>query len=102
MMFTLVTDKMMPILDGDGLLRAMRSSQDLRTIPVVMVTADAGEESKLDGLLAGADDYISKPFTSKQLLARTHLQMQMGKRKAELEAKFESSTSQLRVSTSLE
>lgn len=60
-----------------------------------------GEESRLEGLLLGADDYISKPFTSRQLVARTHLQMQIGKRKAELEAKFENSTGELRVLSEL-
>ncbi|KAF8312814.1 hypothetical protein DL93DRAFT_2168193 [Clavulina sp. PMI_390] len=96
-----VTDRMMPFLDGDGLLQAMRNSPELRSIPIVMVTAAAGDEARLQGLLSGADDYIAKPFTAKQLLARTHLQLQMGKRKAQLEAKFEASTSHLRVLSEL-
>lgn len=103
-------------MDGDVLMQAMKARHELRKIPVIMVTADAvssslkramlrvldihltqGDEARLEGLLSGADDYIAKPFTSKQLVARTHLQMQMGKRKAELEAMFEASTLQLRV-----
>lgn len=55
------------------------------------------EEARLDGLLSGADDYISKPFTAKQLLGRTHLQMQIGRRKVQLEAKFEARSHELRV-----
>ncbi|KAF8312813.1 hypothetical protein DL93DRAFT_2228831 [Clavulina sp. PMI_390] len=96
-----VTDRMMPFLDGDGLLLAMRNSPELRGIPVVMVTAAAGEEAKLEGLLAGADDYVAKPFTAKQLLARTHLQLQIGKRRAQLETRFEASISHLRVLSEL-
>jgi CheY-like chemotaxis protein len=105
----------MPILDGDRLLQVMRSKFELRSIPIVMVTADAvcrvsgrrpishlnahikGDEARLDGLLSGADDYISKPFTAKQLLGRTHLQMQIGRRKAQLETKFEARSHELRV-----
>lgn len=67
-----------------------------------MFAQSQGDEARLDGLLSGADDYIPKPFTSKQLIARTHLQMQIGKRKAELEAKFEATTSELRVSVSFD
>jgi DNA-binding response OmpR family regulator len=56
-----------------------------------------GDEARLDGLLSGADDYISKPFTAKQLLGRTYLQMQIGRRKVQLEAKFEARSHELRV-----
>ena len=57
-----LTDVMMPRLDGFGLLRAVREDPALTTTPVVMLSARAGEEGRLDGLQAGADDYLLKPF----------------------------------------
>ena len=66
----LVTDVMMPRLDGFGLLRAVRDDPALRDLPVIMLSARAGEEAKVEGLDAGADDYLTKPFSARELLAR--------------------------------
>jgi signal transduction histidine kinase/CheY-like chemotaxis protein len=66
----IVTDVMMPNLDGFGLLRAIRSDAALRDIPVLMLSARAGEESRVEGLEAGADDYLVKPFSARELVAR--------------------------------
>jgi len=66
----ILTDVMMPNLDGFGLLRAIRSDADLRQIPVIMLSARAGEESRVGGLDAGADDYLAKPFSARELIAR--------------------------------
>jgi signal transduction histidine kinase/DNA-binding response OmpR family regulator len=65
-----LTDVMMPGLDGFGLLRALRSDASTRRIPVVMLSARAGEEATSEGLKAGADDYLVKPFTARELFAR--------------------------------
>ena len=65
-----VTDVMMPRLDGFGLLRAIREDPALRDLPVVMLSARAGEEAKVEGFEAGADDYLAKPFSARELLAR--------------------------------
>lgn len=65
-----VTDVMMPRLDGFQLLSAMRSDEQLRSIPVIVLSARAGEEARIEGLHAGADDYLVKPFTARELLAR--------------------------------
>ena len=65
-----VTDVMMPRLDGFGLLRAIRADSALRDLPVVILSARAGEEAKVEGLEAGADDYLAKPFSARELLAR--------------------------------
>ncbi len=65
-----LSDVMMPRLDGFGLLRAIRSDPDLRDVPVVLLSARAGEEAKVEGLEAGADDYLVKPFSARELLAR--------------------------------
>jgi len=65
-----VTDVMMPELDGLGLLRAIRDDPSSSTLPVILLSARAGEESSVDGLEAGADDYLVKPFSGVELLAR--------------------------------
>ena len=61
---------MMPQLDGFGLIKALRTDADLRDVPVILVSARAGEESRIEGLDAGADDYLVKPFSARELLAR--------------------------------
>jgi DNA-binding response OmpR family regulator len=65
-----LTDVRMPVLDGFGLLRAVRNDPTTRTIPVVMFSADGSETSLAEGLAAGADDYLIKPFSSRELMAR--------------------------------
>jgi PAS domain S-box-containing protein len=65
-----LSDVMMPKLDGFQLLNAIRSDPALADVPVVMVSARAGEESRVEGLDAGADDYLVKPFSARELLAR--------------------------------
>ncbi|KAH8117651.1 hypothetical protein DFH11DRAFT_1724631 [Phellopilus nigrolimitatus] len=84
----ILSDVMMPILDGYGLIAHVRRRSDTRLTPIILVTAKESEEARVEGLLSGADDYMSKPFTGKELIARVHLQMQLGKRRIELEAKF--------------
>jgi signal transduction histidine kinase len=83
----ILTDVMMPNLDGFGLLRELKADPALRAIPVVMLSARAGEESRVEGLQAGADDYLPKPFSARELIARvtTHLQIGALRRLAETE-----------------
>jgi len=66
----ILSDVMMPELDGFGLLAAVRKDPALQSIPVVLLSARAGEESRIEGLDSGADDYIVKPFSTRELLAR--------------------------------
>ncbi|MBD2090698.1 PAS domain S-box protein [Microcoleus sp. FACHB-1515] len=66
----ILSDVMMPKLDGFGLLAALRADAQLQHIPVILLSARAGEEARIEGLQAGADDYIIKPFTARELLAR--------------------------------
>jgi signal transduction histidine kinase len=72
-----LTDVMMPGLDGFGLLRELRADPRTRTVPVILLSARAGEESAVEGLQAGADDYLVKPFSARELLARvrTHVDL---------------------------
>ncbi|MBB2947551.1 signal transduction histidine kinase/CheY-like chemotaxis protein [Actinoplanes lutulentus] len=66
----LVTDVMMPRLDGFALVRKLRGDPATRSLPVVMLSARAGQESGVEGLAAGADDYVVKPFHARELIAR--------------------------------
>src|SRR5205085_6160514 len=85
-----LSDVMMPRLDGFGLLRALRGSPDTRAIPVILLSARAGEESSIEGLHAGADDYLVKPFSARALLARarTHLDLARSRRQSADELKL--------------
>jgi signal transduction histidine kinase/DNA-binding response OmpR family regulator len=74
-----LSDVMMPGLDGFGLLRAVRGDPALASIPVVLLSARAGEEAKIEGLDAGADDYLIKPFAARELLARVSANIQMAR-----------------------
>lgn len=73
----ILSDVMMPRLDGFGLLRAIRADAALAGTPVVLLSARAGEEAKIEGLDAGADDYLTKPFAARELLARVATNIQM-------------------------
>src|SRR5581483_2053680 len=66
----ILADVMMPRMDGFALLEAVRGDLSLRNIPVILLSARAGEESRIEGLEAGADDYLIKPFSAAELLAR--------------------------------
>jgi signal transduction histidine kinase len=65
-----ISDVMMPRLDGLGLLKSLRAEPALRDVPVILLSARAGEQARIEGLNAGADDYVIKPFTARELLAR--------------------------------
>ncbi len=73
----IVTDVMMPGLDGFELLRAIRADEGLASTPVIMVSARAGEEARIEGIESGADDYLTKPFAARELLARVQTNIQM-------------------------
>ncbi|HEY8915648.1 MAG TPA: ATP-binding protein [Chitinophaga sp.] len=75
----LLSDVMMPKLDGFGLLQQVRNHPDTRHTPVIFLSARAGEESKVEGLDAGADDYLVKPFSARELLARVEANIKIAK-----------------------
>ena len=78
-----LSDVMMPRLDGFGLLRGLRADPRTRSVPVILLSARAGEESSIEGLDAGADDYLAKPFAARELLARvrTHVELARTRRR---------------------
>ena len=73
----LVSDVMMPVMDGFELLHAIREDPSLKTIPVILLSARAGDEARVEGLEHHADDYLVKPFSGRELIARleTHLKL---------------------------
>ena len=79
-----LTDVMMPRLDGFGLLRELRADPQTAAIPVIMLSARAGEEARVDGIQSGADDYLVKPFSARELQARVsaHIELARARRAA--------------------
>ncbi|HET8824352.1 MAG TPA: ATP-binding protein [Terriglobales bacterium] len=65
-----LSDVMMPEMDGFQLLSSLRKVPETSTIPVILLSARAGEEARVEGMQAGADDYLIKPFTARELFAR--------------------------------
>jgi len=103
----ILTDVMMPGLDGFGLLRELRADESTKTIPVILLSARAGEDARVEGLGTGADDYIVKPFTARELLARVgaHLALSRLRREAaerERALRAESEAARERATTLLE
>jgi signal transduction histidine kinase len=82
-----LADIMMPVMTGHDLLQAMRNDEALRTIPVILLTARAGAEARVESLEAGADDYVSKPFNEEELVARVKNQLRIHRQERELEAR---------------
>lgn len=83
----ILSDIMMPRLDGFGLLKRLKNNITTRHIPVIFLSARAGEEARVEGIRAGADDYLTKPFSSKELMARiaNHIAIAKTRRQTELE-----------------
>ena len=91
-----LSDVMMPRLDGFGLTQALRGDERTRRIPVILVSARAGEESAIDGLEVGADDYLVKPFSAHELLARVRSLLSLSTMRAEWEDRLAESNRELR------
>ncbi|MDP9430595.1 MAG: ATP-binding protein [Actinomycetota bacterium] len=83
-----VSDVMMPEMDGMGLLAALRTEPRTARVPVVLLSARAGEEAAVEGLAAGADDYLVKPFSAQELLARVGAHLQLGRARRAAEEQF--------------
>ena len=81
----LLSDVMMPQLDGLGLLRVVRADPALADLPVILLSARAGEEASIVGLETGADDYLVKPFSARELLARVAANIKLSQLRREFE-----------------
>jgi signal transduction histidine kinase/DNA-binding response OmpR family regulator len=92
-----LTDVMMPQLDGFGLLHALRADARTAAVPVIMLSARAGEDSRIDGMREGADDYLVKPFSGRELLARVAAHLQMARIRRESMDAIHASEAQFRA-----
>lgn len=84
----LLSDIMMPKIDGFALLKRVRSHPEFRNMPVIFLSARAGEEAKVEGLDAGADDYLVKPFSAKELMVRVTNHIRINQVRRETEQQF--------------
>src|SRR6202522_4061687 len=94
----ILSDVMMPELDGFGLLRELRANPETRTIPIILLSARAGEESRVEGLDAGADDYLVKPFSARELIARVQTHLQLAQVRNEADKAIRDSENKLQLS----
>jgi signal transduction histidine kinase len=92
-----LTDVMMPGLDGFGLLKALRADSVTFSIPVIFLSARAGEEARVEGLSAGADDYLVKPFSAREIVARVENQLALARLRGETELRVRESEERLRA-----
>ena len=83
----IVSDVMMPRMDGFALLRALREDPKLRNVPTILLSARAGAEAVIEGLDAMADDYLVKPFSARELIARVGAQLQLARLRREAAAR---------------
>ena len=84
----ILSDVMMPSLDGFGLVRALRDDPATKTIPIILLSARAGEESRIEGLVRGADDYLIKPFSARELLARVESHYELARVRRDMQGEL--------------
>ncbi|GAA6041500.1 hypothetical protein JCM8097_001909 [Rhodosporidiobolus ruineniae] len=87
-----ITDAMMPWLSGMELTAAIRRNPVTALLPVIMVSAQAGTEARAEALEGGCDDYCTKPFQARELVARVRVHLQLGLMRVELEKRVEERT----------
>jgi signal transduction histidine kinase/PleD family two-component response regulator len=95
-----ITDIMMPNLDGFGLIRALRADEVLREVPIIALSARAGEEARVEGLQQGADDYLVKPFSARELVVRCETVLRSIEIRREAETAVRESEQRFRALTS--
>ncbi|MEU9506528.1 SpoIIE family protein phosphatase [Micromonospora sp. NPDC048170] len=79
-----LTDVMMPRLDGFGLVAALRADPRTRHVPIVLLSARAGSAEEVAGLAVGADDYLTKPFSGQELIARVRANVELGQLRGQI------------------
>lgn len=80
-----VSDIMMPVMDGVALMKTLKAQPGRKQLPVILLSARAGEEARIEGFETGADDYLVKPFSAKELIARISSQINLTKSRKEIE-----------------
>jgi signal transduction histidine kinase len=91
-----VSDVMMPKLDGLELVRSLRADERYRTLPVILLSARAGEDEGVGGMQAGANDYLIKPFSARELLARVEARLQIARLRQDADESIRQSEAELR------
>ncbi len=84
----ILSDIMMPVMDGIELLKEVKENPAIAHIPVILITARAGEESRIEGYETGADDYMTKPFSANELLSRVKSQLKITQTRKEVEQRL--------------
>src|SRR5262249_17017471 len=82
-----LSDVMMPEMDGFQFLSPLRKNRGTSSVPVILLSARAGEESLIEGMQSGADDYLVKPFTAGELLARVEAHVNIARFRREAMAR---------------
>lgn len=85
-----LSDVMMPVMDGLELIKQIRATKSVAKTPVILISARAGQEASVTGIDAGADDYLVKPFSARELIARVRQHMNMQHLRAETDKMKES------------
>src|SRR6185437_9857512 len=93
----ILTDVMMPLMDGFGLLRAVRDNPATRSVPVIILSARAGEEARIEGGDAGADDYLVKPLSARELLARVSAHLKLARTRQMTDARLRDNEEKFRA-----
>jgi len=83
-----ISDIMMPVMDGIQLLKSVKENPRTASLPMILVSARAGEESKIEGFEIGADDYLIKPFSAKELIARIKAQIMLARKRKRIDAQL--------------
>lgn len=96
-----LSDIMMPVMDGVQMMKAIKSNPGLQSLPVILLSARAGEEARIEGYEIGADDYLVKPFSSKELIARISSQIKLISIRKEVESNLRNVIMQSPVATTL-
>jgi signal transduction histidine kinase len=90
-----VSDVMMPRLDGFGLVQALRADPRTKSLPVILLSARAGEDAAIAGLAAGSDDYLVKPFSARELIARVRTHVELSRLRSAFIAELERTNQEL-------
>ena len=80
----ILSDVMMPVMDGFALVKELRADERTRSVPIILLSARAGDEATIEGIDSGADDYLVKPFSARELMARVQGQLEMSRIRAEV------------------
>lgn len=84
----ILSDIMMPVMDGKELLHRIKQNPATAHIPLIFLSARAGQEARIDGLEAGADDYLVKPFSGQELLTKVRAQIALNQSRRQVEAQL--------------